>query len=117
MPTRCSLFLCPCSGPSLPPLTVQRTGDAVTVTSVGTTANVIEADVPAGDGIVHVVDAVLLPFYTTLLQVSPPLRRSLHPAPGLHRCHGQASTPVAYGTHDTPGTSSVRRRLWRATPS
>ncbi len=59
----------PLSGPGVGPLTVQRNGTAVTVTARGSTATVVAADVAAGAGVVHVVDAVLLPFYTTLLQV------------------------------------------------
>lgn len=54
------------------PLTVRRTGSAVTVTSVGTTANVTTADVPASAGFAHVVDAVLLPVHTSLLRVGRP---------------------------------------------
>ncbi len=67
----------PHSGPGWGPLTVRRTGSAVTVTSRGSTANVVAADVGTGDGIVHVVDAVLLPFYTTLAQVGASVPLSL----------------------------------------
>ncbi len=59
----------PLSGPGVGPLTVQRNGSSVTVTARGSTANVVAADVGTGAGVVHVVDAVLLPFYTTLAQV------------------------------------------------
>ncbi len=60
----------PHSGSAPGDLTVRRTGSAVTVTSRGSTANVIAADVAASAGYAHVVDAVLLPVYTTLAQVS-----------------------------------------------
>jgi transforming growth factor-beta-induced protein len=43
-------------------LTVTRTGDAVTVTdSAGTTYNVVAADVAIANGVVHVIDGVVLP--------------------------------------------------------
>lgn len=51
------------------PLTVRRTGSAVTVRSLGSTANVTTADVAASAGYAHVVDAVLLPVHTSLLRV------------------------------------------------
>ncbi len=61
----------PGSGPANSgPLTVRRNGTAVTVAARGSTARVTTADLVAGAGVVHVVDAVLLPFYTTLLEVS-----------------------------------------------
>jgi uncharacterized surface protein with fasciclin (FAS1) repeats len=44
------------------PLTVGVQGDAVTLTDAsGNTASVVQADVEAGNGVVHVIDHVLLP--------------------------------------------------------
>jgi uncharacterized surface protein with fasciclin (FAS1) repeats len=44
------------------PLTVGLQGDAVTLTDAsGNTASVVQADVEAGNGVVHVIDHVLLP--------------------------------------------------------
>jgi uncharacterized surface protein with fasciclin (FAS1) repeats len=44
------------------PLTVGIQGDAVTLTDAsGNTASVVKADVEAGNGVVHVIDHVLLP--------------------------------------------------------
>ncbi len=69
-PNRDPAQILPRSGPGPGPLTVQRNGSAITVTARGSTASVIAANVmAAGAGVVHVVDAVLLPFYATLTQV------------------------------------------------
>ncbi len=65
-----SRLLPPRSGATPGNLTVRRTGAAVTVAARSTTANVTTADLPASAGFVHVVDAVLLPFYVTRMQVS-----------------------------------------------
>jgi uncharacterized surface protein with fasciclin (FAS1) repeats len=44
------------------PLTISVQGDAVTLTDAsGNTAAVVQADVEAGNGVVHVIDHVLLP--------------------------------------------------------
>jgi uncharacterized surface protein with fasciclin (FAS1) repeats len=44
------------------PLTVGVQGDAVTLTDAsGNTASVVQADVEAGNGVVHVIDHVLMP--------------------------------------------------------
>jgi len=37
-------------------------GDEISVVSTGSTATVVNADITAGAGVVHVIDAVLLPF-------------------------------------------------------
>ena len=43
-------------------LTVQVTGDQVTlVDAAGNSANVITGDVAASNGVIHIIDAVLLP--------------------------------------------------------
>eukprot|EP01024_Parvocaulis_polyphysoides_P074988 TRINITY_DN967_c0_g1_i1.p3 TRINITY_DN967_c0_g1~~TRINITY_DN967_c0_g1_i1.p3 ORF type:complete len:173 (-),score=43.83 TRINITY_DN967_c0_g1_i1:367-885(-) len=43
-------------------LTVNMTSGAVQIVGVGSTAQVIIPDITAGEGVVHVIDAVLLPF-------------------------------------------------------
>lgn len=77
-PVLVSFLLPPRSGAAPGNLTVRRTGAAVSVAARSTTANVTTADMPAGSGFVHVVDAVLLPFYVNRLQVGE-LKRTAFP--------------------------------------
>ncbi len=46
---------------AVPPLRVRLVGGAVAITSVGSEAGVIQADIKTCRGIVHVIDTVLLP--------------------------------------------------------
>ncbi|KAG2498332.1 hypothetical protein HYH03_003592 [Edaphochlamys debaryana] len=48
------------------PLSVTRAAGTVSVKSIGADATVVTADVAAGGSVIHVVNAVLLPFYTSL---------------------------------------------------
>lgn len=60
----------PLSGPGLGPLIIHRDdSDTVYVTAWASIGSVTTADAVAGAGVEHVLDDVLLPFYTALLQV------------------------------------------------
>ena len=52
-------------------LTVSKAANGnVVVRSVGSDANVIRTDITAGGSVVHIIDKVLIPFYTTIASVS-----------------------------------------------
>lgn len=121
------------SGPSYGPLTLRRSGTSVSVAGRGSEARVVITNLPAGEGLVHVVDSVLLPFYTDVLQASgaprsiPPdvlLAFSQRvPAASIRNVDGSAAAltlcrQVQHAHLCGPAGPVCRRhRLWSATPT
>lgn len=52
---------------------MERDGDSISLSGVGSTAAVLAADLTAGDAIVHSVDAVLLPIEVEEPEAPAPL--------------------------------------------
>ncbi|KAG2500951.1 hypothetical protein HYH03_000775 [Edaphochlamys debaryana] len=69
-------------------LTITRAGSDVTVQAVLSTAKVVVADVPAGKSVIHIVDAVLIPFEI------PPLDLSPMPSPSASPSPSEVTTPL-----------------------